>query len=110
MALEVQVLQSYILASDFYPFQPSAHCALLTVLLIPPLSTQYSFPSTDDALRYAPCSMRASLFTGVKNRKGSELSALIGVNLRLIYLFRTWLPLRLCARYRFFQIATSVSL
>ena len=28
--------------------------------------------------------------------KGSELSALIGVNLRLIYLFRTWLPLRLC--------------
>ncbi len=99
----------------------------------------------------ALCSIRASLFAGlsiralrlvlrtfcrVKNITGSELSAIIGVNLRLIYLFRTWLPLwfdhahhpefiegRLCpsislgvlrfskdARYLFFQIARSVSL
>ncbi len=37
-------------------------------------------------------------------------SAIICVNLWLINLFRTWLPLRLCGRYLFFQIARSVSL
>ena len=36
-------------------------------------------------------------FCGLKNTKGSELSALIGVNLRLVYILRTWRPLRLCA-------------
>ncbi len=67
---------------------------------LPTATAPYHLHSTLWSYRFAPCAMLYARFALVcVNRRKSAVK----------YVFRTWLPLRLCARYLFFLLSPVVS-